>query len=59
LAAKILTAFKQRIASLRLVPSKGGCFELVVNGDLVYSKLKTGVFPDDDAMMQAVADRLQ
>jgi selenoprotein W-related protein len=58
LAAKLLTAFKQKIASLRLVPSRGGCFELAVNGELIYSKLKTGVFPDEDAMVQAVADRL-
>jgi selenoprotein W-related protein len=59
LTAKVLTAFKQKIANLRLVPSKGGCFELVVDGELVYSKLKTGVFPDEDAMVQAVADRLR
>lgn len=55
----MLTAFKQRIQSLRLVPSKGGCFEFVVNGELVYSKLKTGVFPDEDAMVKAVAERLK
>jgi selenoprotein W-related protein len=59
LAAKVLTAFKQKIASLRLIPSRGGCFELVVNGELVYSKLKTGVFPDEDAMVHAVADRVR
>jgi selenoprotein W-related protein len=59
LAAKILTAFKQRIASLRLVPSKGGCFELELDGELLYSKLKTGAFPDEGAMVQAVADRLR
>ena len=59
MAAKVLIAFKQKIASLRLVPSRGGCFELVVDGELIYSKLKTGVFPDEDAMVQAVADRLR
>jgi selenoprotein W-related protein len=55
----VLTAFKQKIASLRLVPSRGGCFELVVNGELVYSKLKTGVFPDEDEMVRAVGERLK
>jgi selenoprotein W-related protein len=58
LTAKLLTAFKQRIQELRLIPSKGGCFELVANGEVVYSKLKTGVFPDEEAMVQAVAERL-
>ncbi|MBN9520067.1 Rdx family protein [bacterium] len=59
MTAKVLTAYKQRIQSLRLVPSKGGCFEFEVNGELVYSKLKTGVFPDEDAMVKAVGDRLR
>lgn len=55
----MLTAYKQRVQSLRLVPSKGGCFEFVLNGELVYSKLKTGVFPDEDEMVRAVAERLR
>ena len=59
MAARVLTEFKQKIASLQLVPSRGGCFELVVDGELVYSKLKTGVFPYEGAMVQAVADRLR
>ncbi len=55
----MLTAYKQRIQSLRLVPSKGGCFEFVVNGELLYSKLKTGVFPDEDAIVKALGERLR
>jgi len=55
----VLTAFKHKIAGLRLIPSRGGCFELVVDGELVYSKLKTGVFPNEDDMVQAVGDRLR
>jgi selT/selW/selH-like putative selenoprotein len=30
-----------------LVPSDGGCFEVEKNGNLVYSKLSAGRFPDD------------
>ena len=59
MTAKLLVAFKQRIQSLRLVPSRGGCFELAVDGDLLYSKLKTGTFPDEDALVEAVAGRLR
>lgn len=44
-------AYPGRIADFQLVPSKGGCFELTVNGELVYSKLQTGVFPDEDEMV--------
>lgn len=59
MAAKVLTEYKQRVQHLRLIPSRGGCFELVVNGDLVYSKLKTGVFPDEEAMVAAVGQRVK
>jgi selenoprotein W-related protein len=38
-------------------PSSGGCFELTVNGDLIYSKLETEQFPDEDAMVAEVEKR--
>lgn len=59
MAAQILTAYKQRVQHLRLIPSRGGCFELAVNGDLLYSKLKTGEFPDEAAMVQLVGERVK
>jgi len=37
------------------VPSTGGCFELTADGELVHSKLKTGDFPDDDALAEQLA----
>jgi selenoprotein W-related protein len=54
LAAKLLTSYKQKIRSLTLVPAGGGCFELSANGELLYSKLKTGTFPDETAMLESV-----
>ncbi|PYM09968.1 MAG: hypothetical protein DMF15_03835 [Verrucomicrobia bacterium] len=33
-----------------LIASGGGAFEIRVNGELIYSKLKTGEFPDFDAI---------
>ena len=44
---RILGSFKQKVQSLTLIPSRGGCFELTVDGQLVYSKLQTGEFPDE------------
>ena len=58
MATKILTAYKQRLEGLELQPSSGGCFELTVDGDLVYSKLETGQFPEEDDMVAAVGSRL-
>ena len=59
MAAKLLTQYKQKIAGLELVPSSGGCFEVTVNGDLIYSKLATGQFPDEDQMAAEVGRRVR
>ena len=45
---------KQRIASLELIPSDGGVFEITANEKLVYSKRSTGEFPEPDAVLQAI-----
>jgi len=39
---ELLDHFEDEIESIRLIPSNGGRFEVVVDGDLVYSKLSTG-----------------
>jgi len=36
---------KAKLSQLVLVPSDGGRFEVSVNGNLVFSKLKSGRFP--------------
>jgi len=59
LTGKLLLTYKQKIADLKLIPAGGGAFELTVNGELVYSKLATGQFPDEDAMVDAVGARLR
>ena len=55
---KLLNRFKTKIKNYNLVPSMGGCFEVTVDGDLIYSKLKTGQFPDEQAVIDQVAKRL-
>jgi len=42
-----------------VIPAGGGCFELTLDRELVYSKLKTGQFPDEGAMVDALAERLK
>ncbi len=46
LTQQLLSTFKQEIAEFTLLPSDGGKFEIKIDGDLVYSKLATGSFPD-------------
>lgn len=47
------------VKELTLIPSGGGCFELTVNGELVYSKLQTGEFPDEQWALETVRSRLK
>jgi len=58
LASKVLTEYKTKLESMELQPSSGGCFELTVDGELVYSKLDTGQFPDEEAMVGEIGKRL-
>jgi selenoprotein W-related protein len=46
LTDKLIKELKARIKRLVLVPSDGGRFEVSIDGKLVFSKLKTGRFPD-------------
>jgi selenoprotein W-related protein len=59
LAAKLLEQFKRRISELALEPSTGGCFELTVGNELIYSKLQTGRFPDEATLAAEVGKRLK
>ena len=43
---------------MKLVPAGGGCFELTANGELVYSKLATGQFPDEQSIVDVLERRL-
>jgi selenoprotein W-related protein len=58
LTSKLLTTYKQRIGDLKLIPAGGGAFELSINGELIYSKLKTGSFPDEKWAIEAIGARL-
>jgi selenoprotein W-related protein len=58
LASLVLNTFKQRVSNLTLVPSGRGCFELTADGELLYSKLKTGEFPDEQGMIDLLEKRL-
>lgn len=39
---QLLGEFEDNVENINLIPSDGGRFEVVVDGDLVYSKLETG-----------------
>jgi len=59
LTSKVLTTFKQQIQDLKLIPSSGGCFELTVNGELLFSKLQSKQFPEEKWVLDTLGTRLK
>lgn len=55
---KVIKQYKRKLESLTLIPSDGGRFELSVDGELIYSKLQTGQFPNDEEMVEEIGKRL-
>ncbi len=53
MTAKLLD-FRQDIASLEIIPSGGGVYEIDVDGKRIYSKKETGEFPDEDAIVEQI-----
>ena len=56
---ELLTEFESHIASWRLIPSKGGVYEVTVNGELIYSKKKTGRHAEIDEVRQLLKAKVK
>jgi selenoprotein W-related protein len=54
-----LEVHEPEIDQVVLVPSDGGRFEVVVNGELLYSKLSTGRHPESGEVKALVKKYLQ
>ena len=55
---RLLREFKQDIDSFTLIPSGGGRFEVTIDGDLAFSKLKEGRFPEYEEIQPEIAKRI-
>jgi selenoprotein W-related protein len=49
-----MLSFRGEIASVNLIPSKGGVFEVTVDEKLIYSKKEKERFPDEDEITQLI-----
>ena len=58
MADHLVRQFKQSIGELTLLPSDGGRFEIMVNEEMIYSKLSTGEFPENLAIEKEVRERM-
>jgi selenoprotein W-related protein len=58
LSEAIMDTFGQRFGALKLIPSDGGRFEVTLDGELIYSKLKTGDFPENKEVIAQIKGRI-
>jgi selenoprotein W-related protein len=58
LTADILKEFEAQTASLELIPSSGGAFEVDLDGTRVYSKLEAGRFPANAEIKKLIREKL-
>ena len=56
MADELLKNFEPEIASLELIPSSGGVFEVLVDGGLVYSKKATGRHAATSEVINSIRD---
>ena len=56
---ELLTEFESRVASWKLIPSKGGVFEFSLNGELLFSKKKLGRHAEIDEVRQLLKATLK
>ena len=53
---ELLKAFEASIASLELIPSSGGVFEVEVDGKLLFSKKATGRHAEPGEVLRIMRD---
>jgi len=57
LASALLEGCEAEIESITLIPSDGGRFEVLVNGELIYSKLRTNRHTDPLEIMGLLKEK--
>jgi selT/selW/selH-like putative selenoprotein len=58
LTSALMTAFVYDLAAIELIPWQDGSFDVVVDGELVHSMYREGGFPEHEAIIAAVRERL-
>ena len=57
--AELLKTYEFKISSIKLIPSDGGKFEVIVGDTLVYSKLATGRHVEPGELEKLVGEALK
>ena len=55
----ILESFEHELEAVTLVPSLGGVFEVVLDGDLIFSKKATGRHAEYEEVLVALRSKIR
>lgn len=58
LAQELLTTFEGSLAEVALVPGSGGVLDVRLDGEEIFSRAKSGRFPEAKELKQLVRDRI-
>ncbi len=58
-AQELLMTFGEKLGELALVPSSGGVFTVLLDGDEVFSRKKEARFPESKELKQLIRDRIE
>jgi selenoprotein W-related protein len=58
LAQTLIGKHKNEIASLNIIPSSGGVFEVKLNDELIFSKKELGRFPEEGEVENKIMEKL-
>lgn len=59
LTAELLREYEHQIDSFEVIPSRGGRFEVTVDGDLLFSKLAAGRHAEPGEVLGLLRDKLK
>ena len=58
MAQELLTTFEGGLGEVALVPGTGGVFDVILDGELIYSRKVEGRFPESKELKQLIRDRI-
>ncbi|MCC9075960.1 SelT/SelW/SelH family protein [Litorilinea aerophila] len=58
LTEALINSFMHELAEVELIPWQDGAFDVAIDGELVHSMARDGGFPEPEAIVQAVRERL-
>jgi len=59
IAQELLMTFAEKIGELALIPSSGGVFSVLLDGEEIFSRKKQERFPESKELKQLIRDRIE